>query len=116
MPPPKKALSPASRAKADKRNEREKTKRAADAAASGGAKSGFKLNYISKSPAPQSDVYLSVRGMVYPMANMDIRANSVKHLLECRFACCKSTTDRGFIGSKIIPRAFSARRSTYFDA
>jgi hypothetical protein len=39
MPPPKKALSPASRAKADKRNEREKTKRAAIAAASGGAKS-----------------------------------------------------------------------------
>jgi hypothetical protein len=42
MPPPKKALSPASRAKADKRNEREKTKRAAIAAASGGAKSGKK--------------------------------------------------------------------------
>ena len=42
MPPPKKALSPASRAKADKRNEREKTKRAAIAAASGGRKSGKK--------------------------------------------------------------------------
>jgi hypothetical protein len=42
MPPPKKALSPASRAKADKRNEREKTKRAATAAASGGAKSAKK--------------------------------------------------------------------------
>ena len=42
MPPPKKALSPASRAKADKRNEREKTKRAAIAAASGGAKSAKK--------------------------------------------------------------------------
>ena len=42
MPPPKKQLSPVSRAKADKRNEREKTKRAADAAASGGAKSGKK--------------------------------------------------------------------------
>ena len=42
MPPPKKELSPVSRAKADKRNAREKTKRAADAAASGGAKSGKK--------------------------------------------------------------------------
>ncbi len=42
MPPPKKALSPASRAKADKRNEREKTKRAAKAAASGGTTSGKK--------------------------------------------------------------------------
>jgi hypothetical protein len=35
--------------------------------------------------ASRSDVYLSTRGMLYPMANMDIRANSVKHL-ECRFA------------------------------
>ena len=42
MPPPKKALSPASRAKADKRNARLQEKRAADAAASGGAKSGKK--------------------------------------------------------------------------
>ena len=42
MLPTKKQLSPVSRAKADKRNEREKTKRAADAAASGGAKSGKK--------------------------------------------------------------------------
>jgi len=42
MPPPKKVLSPASRAKADKRNARLQEKRAADAAASGGAKSGKK--------------------------------------------------------------------------
>jgi hypothetical protein len=41
MPPPKKALlSPASRAKADKRNARLQAKRAADVAESGGAKSG----------------------------------------------------------------------------
>jgi hypothetical protein len=39
-PPPKKALSPASRAKADARNSRDKAKRAAKAAASGGAKLG----------------------------------------------------------------------------
>ena len=42
MPAPKKALSPASRAKADKRNERDKAKRAAKAAASGGTTSGKK--------------------------------------------------------------------------
>ena len=42
MPAPKKALSPASRAKADKRNGRDKAKRAAKAAASGGTKSGKK--------------------------------------------------------------------------
>ena len=42
MPPPKKALRPASRAKADKRNERDKAARAAKAAASGGRKSGKK--------------------------------------------------------------------------
>ena len=42
MPPPKKQLSPVSRAKADKRNARLQEKRAADAAASGGAKSGKK--------------------------------------------------------------------------
>jgi hypothetical protein len=42
MPAPKKALSPASRAKADKRNERDKAARAAKAAASGGTKSGKK--------------------------------------------------------------------------
>jgi hypothetical protein len=42
MPPPKKALSPGSRAKADKRNARLQAKRAADLAASGGAKSGKK--------------------------------------------------------------------------
>ena len=42
MPPPKKELSPVSRAKADKRNARLQEKRAADAAASGGAKSGKK--------------------------------------------------------------------------
>jgi hypothetical protein len=40
MPPPKKALSPASRAKADKRNARVRAKRASDVAESGGAKSG----------------------------------------------------------------------------
>jgi hypothetical protein len=42
MPPPIKALSPAKRAKADKRNARLRDKRAADLAASGGAKSGKK--------------------------------------------------------------------------
>ena len=42
MPAPKKALSPASRTKADKRNERDKANRAAKAAASGGRKSGKK--------------------------------------------------------------------------
>jgi hypothetical protein len=44
MPAPKKALPPASRAKADKRNERDKAKRAAKAAAaaSGGTTSGKK--------------------------------------------------------------------------
>ena len=42
MPAPKKALPPASRAKADKRNGRDKAKRAAKAAASGGTKSGKK--------------------------------------------------------------------------
>jgi hypothetical protein len=30
--------------------------------------------------------------------------------------CCKSTAARGFIGSKIVLRTFSARRSTDFDA
>ena len=38
VPPPKKVLSPASRVKADKRNAQLREKRAADAAASGGAK------------------------------------------------------------------------------
>jgi len=42
MPPPKKALSPVSRAKADKRNARLQEKRAATAAPSGAAKSGKK--------------------------------------------------------------------------
>jgi hypothetical protein len=42
MPPPKKALSPASRAKADKRNARLQEKITANVAASGGAKSGKK--------------------------------------------------------------------------
>jgi hypothetical protein len=42
MPAPKKALSPTSRAKADKRNDRDKAARAAKAAASGGIKSGKK--------------------------------------------------------------------------
>ena len=42
MPAPKKALSPTSRAKADKRNERDKAARAAKAAASGETKSGKK--------------------------------------------------------------------------
>jgi hypothetical protein len=40
LPPPKKTMSPASQAKSDKRNERDKAKRAAKAAASGGAKLG----------------------------------------------------------------------------
>jgi hypothetical protein len=44
MPAPKKALSPASRTKANKRNERDKAARAAKAAASGGTKSGKKRN------------------------------------------------------------------------
>jgi hypothetical protein len=42
MPPPKKALSPGSRAKADKRNARLQAKRTADVAERGGAKSGKK--------------------------------------------------------------------------
>jgi hypothetical protein len=42
MPPPKKALSPASRGEADKRNARLRENRAATAAPSGGAKSGKK--------------------------------------------------------------------------
>jgi hypothetical protein len=42
MPPPKKALSPASRAKAGKRNARLQAKRTANVAESGGAKSGKK--------------------------------------------------------------------------
>jgi hypothetical protein len=42
MPPPKKALSPVSRAKADKRNARLRENRAATVAPSGGAKSGKK--------------------------------------------------------------------------
>jgi hypothetical protein len=42
MAPPQKALSPASRANTDVRNERDKAKRAAKAAASGGTKSGKK--------------------------------------------------------------------------
>ena len=42
MPPPKKALSPVSRVKADKRNARLQEKRAATAAPSGAAKSGKK--------------------------------------------------------------------------
>jgi hypothetical protein len=41
-PKPKKELSPVSRAKADKRNAQLRGKRAADVAASGGAKSGKK--------------------------------------------------------------------------
>jgi hypothetical protein len=47
MPPPKKALSPASRAKADKRNARLREKRTANVAASGGAKSGKKQRKMS---------------------------------------------------------------------
>jgi hypothetical protein len=40
---------------------------------------------VVKSPAPRSLGRLPIRGMLYPMANMDVQANSVKHL-ECRFA------------------------------
>jgi hypothetical protein len=47
MPPPKKALSPASRAKADKRNARLQEKITANVAASGGAKSGKKQKKMS---------------------------------------------------------------------
>jgi hypothetical protein len=54
--------------------------------------------------------------MLYPMANMAVRANSVKHL-ECRFAAkLQRTTARGLIGSKMMLRIFVARRSTDFDA
>ena len=61
MPAHKKALSPASRTKADKRNERDKAARAAKAAASGGRKSGKKRKAttdlteeeIPASPAPE---------------------------------------------------------------
>jgi hypothetical protein len=55
--------------------------------------------------------------MLCPMANMDIRAKSVKQHLECRFAAkVQGIIARGFIGSKMILRTFAARRSTYFDA
>jgi hypothetical protein len=47
MPPPKKELSPASRAKADKRNARLRESRAATAAPSGEAKSGRKKRKMS---------------------------------------------------------------------
>jgi hypothetical protein len=47
MPPPKKAFSPASRAKADKQNARLRENRAATAAPSGGAKSGKKKRKVT---------------------------------------------------------------------
>jgi hypothetical protein len=53
--------------------------------------------------------------MLYPMANMAVRANSVKHL-ECRFAAKLQQLEALFIGSKIMPRAFFSRRSTDFGA
>jgi hypothetical protein len=54
--------------------------------------------------------------MLYPMANMDVRANSVMHL-ECRFAAKVQRAVRGFIGSKVVRlRAFFSRRSTDFGA
>jgi hypothetical protein len=58
---------------------------------------------------------LPIRGMLYPVANMDVRANSVEHL-ECRFAAKVQYIVRGTMGSKMILRTFAARRSTYFDA
>ena len=57
MPAPKKALSPASRSKADKRNGREKANRAAKAAASGGAsKSGKKRKATTEMPEEEMPV------------------------------------------------------------
>jgi hypothetical protein len=47
MSPPKKALSPVSRAKADKRNARLRESRAATAAPSGGAKSEKKKRKVT---------------------------------------------------------------------
>jgi hypothetical protein len=49
------------------------------------------------------------------MANIAVRANSVKHL-EKMSICCKSTAVRGFVGSKMVLRTFAARRITDFDA
>jgi hypothetical protein len=56
MPPPKKVLSPASRAKADKRNARLQEKRAADVAESGGAKSGKKKRKMTESTEEEMPV------------------------------------------------------------
>ena len=57
MPAPKKALSPANRSKADKRNERDKANRAAKAAASGGAsKSGKKRKATTEMPEEEMPV------------------------------------------------------------
>ena len=57
MPAPKKILPPASRSKADKRNERDKANRAAKAAASGGAsKSGKKGKATTEMPEEEMPV------------------------------------------------------------
>jgi hypothetical protein len=45
--------------------------------------------------------------MLHPMANMAVRANSVKHL-ECQIAV--TAIVRGIIGSKMVLRSFFARK------
>ena len=65
MPPPKKALSPASRVKADRQNARLQEKRAATAAPSGGAKSGkkkAKMADLTEEETPVSGGGSSVSG------------------------------------------------------
>jgi hypothetical protein len=74
MPPPKKALSPVSRAKADKRNARLQEKRAADLAASGGAKS------VKRKATTEDEMPASGRRWI-KFASAFLGRNDQEHLL-----------------------------------
>jgi hypothetical protein len=72
---------------------------------------GAKLNKLYSSAIGR----LPARSMLHPMANMAVRANSVKHI-GYRFAAKVQQLERGSIGPKMMPSTSVARRSTYFNA
>jgi hypothetical protein len=82
MPPQKKALSPAKRAKADIRNARLREKRAADVAASGGAKSGKKKRKMAD--LAEEEMPVSGGGSSLSASNTQNLRNSTAALLEAQ--------------------------------
>jgi hypothetical protein len=63
VPPPKKELSPVSRAKADKRNAQLREKRAATAAPSGEAKSGKKKRKMTD--LTEEEIHTRIRRWIF---------------------------------------------------